>query len=153
MPKQIPSLSILKLTSKVKYGLLVLLELADYPVDQKPLTIKDIAARQPIPERYLEQLLASLRQGGLVKSLRGARGGYQLARQPCQITLLQVVVSTESQRKRFKNSGHLNPDRESIRSLWQDAITASEIVLQQYTLQDLCQRREEHRKQSSMFYI
>ena len=61
---------LLDLPSKVEYALLALLEMASQPDRHTPLTVSEITAKQPIPERYLEQILGTLRRGGLLKSQR-----------------------------------------------------------------------------------
>ncbi|HEY9826719.1 MAG TPA: Rrf2 family transcriptional regulator, partial [Stenomitos sp.] len=85
----------MELSSKSEYALLALMALADRFQGNDPLQIRQIAARQDIPDRYLEQLLATLRRSGLVRSQRGAKGGYMLAREPWQITVLEVIRCIE----------------------------------------------------------
>lgn len=62
------------LSCKSEYALLALIELSAYHASGEPLQIRQISAKQSIPDRYLEQLLATLRRAGLIKSQRGARG-------------------------------------------------------------------------------
>jgi Rrf2 family protein len=81
-----------ELTCKSEYAILALLELAAHYDSGEPLQIRQIAALQDIPDRYLEQLLATLRRGGLIKGIRGTKGGYVLAREPREITLLMLYV-------------------------------------------------------------
>ncbi|TAE00190.1 MAG: transcriptional regulator [Oscillatoriales cyanobacterium] len=103
-------------SSRVEYALLALLELATpYPKDS-PLTVSEIAAAQEIPERYLDQILTVLRRAGFVQSLRGAKGGYLLAKK-------------------------------------QEVTAASLTVLGKYTLQDLCQQRDDRKQVNPMYYI
>jgi Rrf2 family iron-sulfur cluster assembly transcriptional regulator len=77
-------------TSKVDYALRALLDLAAQPTGQ-PAQSREIAARQDIPESYLNQLLVLLRRAGLVRSVRGAAGGYVLGREPRHLTVADVV--------------------------------------------------------------
>ena len=70
----------MKLSTKGRYGLRALIDLAQYS-EIEPVSISSIAARQGISERYLEQLMAKLKKAGLIKSIRGAGGGYVLARE------------------------------------------------------------------------
>ena len=81
--------------AKTTYGLLALLELANVQARDERLQVAEIAARQAIPERYLEQMMAILRRAGLLRSIRGARGGFQLARPADQISLLEVIQCLE----------------------------------------------------------
>jgi Rrf2 family protein len=77
-------------TSKVDYALRALLDLAAQPPG-RPTQSREIATRREIPESYLNQLLVVLRRAGLVRSLRGAAGGYVLGKEPRQITAADVV--------------------------------------------------------------
>lgn len=79
------------LTSKAKYGLRAMLDLAAESPDGRPLFIADIAARQDIPRRFLENILLELRKHGLVVSHRGKQGGYALARTPGEITFADII--------------------------------------------------------------
>ncbi|WP_187647779.1 RrF2 family transcriptional regulator [Nitrosophilus labii] len=83
------------LSSKGTYGLVAMYELSkDYQFN-KPVKIKDIAARANIPQNYLEQLLNILKKDGFVKSIRGAYGGYMLSTHPSNIKVLDIVRSLE----------------------------------------------------------
>src|SRR5436305_10444157 len=77
-------------TSKVEYALRALLDLAEQP-SARAAQSHEIAARQGIPEAYLNQLLVVLRRVGLVRSIRGALGGYVLGRSAATITVGEVV--------------------------------------------------------------
>lgn len=77
-------------SSKLDYALRALLDLASQ-APGKPAQSREIAARQEIPESYLNQLLVILRRSGLVRSVRGASGGYVLGREPHQMTAADVV--------------------------------------------------------------
>lgn len=79
----------MKLSTRGKYGLYAMVFLAQH-AGEGPQTLKAIADFG-LPEQYLEQLLGSLRRGGLVQSARGAQGGYQLSRPPEEITLLHIM--------------------------------------------------------------
>ncbi len=84
----------MKLSTRGRYGVRAMLELAhDYP--KKPLPLKKLAGNQGISAKYLEQLLMPLKAAGLVKSVRGAKGGYILAHDPADITLYQIVQTLE----------------------------------------------------------
>ena len=84
----------MKLSTKGRYGINAMYDLAQYGGDV-PQPTKAIAERANIPEAYLEQLISQLRRSGLVKSVRGAQGGYLLARSPDEITVGQVLRSLE----------------------------------------------------------
>jgi Rrf2 family protein len=79
------------LTSKAKYALRAMLDLAEQAPDGKPLFIAEIAERQAIPRRFLEGILLEMRRHGLVISFRGKAGGYALARPPGQVTFAEII--------------------------------------------------------------
>jgi Rrf2 family protein len=145
--------ALLDLSSKVEYALLALLELASNKGNRKPLTISEITAKQPIPERYLEQILTSLRRAGVVQSYRGSRGGFILAREPWQITLLEIVSYVEGETKQRQSPIAPTMERDLVHEIWEQANTACVEVLRSYTLQDLCQQREERLQHGPMYYI
>ena len=84
----------MKLSSKGRYGIRAVFDLA-FQADGKATQIKDIAERQAIPARFLEQIFQDLKRAGLVTSKRGPRGGYQLAREPAALSLGDVVRALE----------------------------------------------------------
>lgn len=80
----------MKLNKRAQYSVKALLDLS-LQKNFGPATTKAIAQRQNIPAPYLEKLLIQMRQGGLVASVRGAQGGYQLAKPPSKISLGQIL--------------------------------------------------------------
>jgi Rrf2 family iron-sulfur cluster assembly transcriptional regulator len=80
----------MKLTTRGHYSVKALLDLALQPSLQ-PVSVNVIAARQSLPAPYLEKLLINLRRAGLVESVRGAQGGYRLAKSPRDISLGQIL--------------------------------------------------------------
>lgn len=84
----------MKLTRGADYATLGILYLARQPRD-KVVLIGEIAAAQSVPESYLAKIFQDLAKAGLVRSHRGARGGFTLARSPQEITLLQVIEAVE----------------------------------------------------------
>jgi len=79
-----------KLSKRGEYGLRALQDLARH-VGEGPVPTKELAARNNIPQRFLEQILLSLKHGRLVRSQKGPRGGYYLARSPHEINLAEIV--------------------------------------------------------------
>ena len=145
----------MELSSKSEYALLALLHLADRYQDDEPLQIRQIAADQDIPDRYLEQLLATLRRGGLVKSQRGAKGGYLLSRAPWAISLLDVLRCLEGADANVADNSGSDRNLESIiiYEIWLEVDQAANDVLQRYTLQDLKDRRDARQQLDLMYYI
>jgi Rrf2 family cysteine metabolism transcriptional repressor len=84
----------MKLSTKGRYGARAMLELALH-YGEGPVSVREIAERQEISERYLENLMISLLSQGLVTSVRGKGGGFTLARAPENIRLLEVIRATE----------------------------------------------------------
>lgn len=148
----------MELSCKSEYALLALLELAACYSRGEPLQIRQISAQQNIPDRYLEQLLATLRRGGLVKSQRGAKGGYLLAREPWKISLFDILSCLEGLEPRSSDHDSDNTPAKTLEStvigeIWQEAYQAANAVLQRYTLQDLCDRRDARQQLDLMYYI
>ena len=84
----------MKISTKGRYGLRALIDLAQYS-EIEPVSISSIATRQGISERYLEQLMTLLKKAGLIKSIRGAAGGYVLAKDLEEISVGDVLRALE----------------------------------------------------------
>ena len=86
----------MKLSTTTRYGIRALADLCIQPeCGEKPIAVSDIARRQDIPVNYLEQLFARLRRGNILKSVRGAQGGYLLARPADEISLAEIINTLE----------------------------------------------------------
>ena len=135
--------------------MLALLALTTHYNRGEPRQIRQIATEQNIPDRYLEQLLATLRRGGLVRSERGAKGGYLLAREPWKITLLEVVECIEGLKTRSGATKSSPKTLESaiVREMWQEVRQTTHSVLKKYTLQDLKDQRDARQQLDIMYYI
>lgn len=95
----------MKLSTKGRYGLRALIDLAQYS-EEEAVSIASIAARQNISESYLEQLVAKLRKAGLVVSIRGAQGGYRLARPSDTISVGDILRALEGNLEAVECSAH-----------------------------------------------
>ena len=84
----------MKISTKGRYALRLMLDLAVYNTGE-PISLKDIAKRQEISEKYLEQIISVLSKGGMVQSVRGAQGGYFLRREPKDCTVGEILRLTE----------------------------------------------------------
>jgi Rrf2 family protein len=84
-----------RITTWAEYGLIVSVHLARHGA-ARPQPAREIAEQEGLPSDYVEQILLKLRRAGLVKSLRGARGGYLLARPPERLTVKDVIEAAES---------------------------------------------------------
>lgn len=146
----------MELSLKCEYAILALMELANHYGRDQPLQIKQIASLQNIPDRYLEQLLATLKRQGLVKSQRGAKGGYTLAREPWQISVLDIIRSVEGNDPflRHRNNGQVvSAAVETVLEVWSVAQKAAMDYLAECTLKDLCEMEKQRRHVSGMYYI
>lgn len=94
----------MKLSTKGRYGLRALVDLAAHE-DQGPVSLASIAGRQDISEKYLEQLMRKLKQGGLVQSVKGVQGGYLLAKEPKDISVGEILRVLEGEIKPVDCSG------------------------------------------------
>ena len=139
----------MKISTKGRYGLTIMMELAA-KYGEGPISLKSIAERNQLSEHYLEQLVAPLRNAGLVKSIRGAYGGYILSKDPSEITSGDIIRILE---------GPISPvdfteeDDPAKRNLWLRIRDSIAEVLDSTTLENLITYKEEETKDSYMFYI
>jgi Rrf2 family protein len=131
-------LAAMKLTTRGHYSVKALLDLSLQP-RYGPTSVKAIAQRQDIPAPYLEKLLIEMRRAGLVTSMRGAQGGYQLARSPAQISLGQIL---EAVGESVEPLPHHAPDTEQAEdwvtfSLWHRLHQKLKEALYGISLEDL----------------
>lgn len=85
----------MKVSTKGDYGIRALIELTHHYGEVRPIQSSEIAARQKIPESYLEQLLTTLRRAGFIRSVRGPQGGHALIRNPAELAVSEVVEALE----------------------------------------------------------
>jgi Rrf2 family iron-sulfur cluster assembly transcriptional regulator len=84
-----------KLSTKGRYAVMAMADLATREAQEKPVSLGDIAARQEISLSYLEQLFAKLRKGGLVVSVRGPGGGYRLSRAAAELRVADIILAVD----------------------------------------------------------
>ena len=135
----------MRITTWAEYGLICALHLARRS-DDGPVTGRDIAAREALPADYVEQILLRLRRADIVKSTRGARGGYSLARPAELISVRDVIAASELATFELHCTTHpVNEDRCSashncsIRPVWQMLQRKIDDVLESVHLSDLMQ--------------
>ncbi|MFZ5640975.1 MAG: RrF2 family transcriptional regulator [Bacillota bacterium] len=145
----------MKISARGEYACRAILDLALHYNQPEPIQMSEIAQRQDIPHKYLEQILIFLKRAGLVESKRGAAGGYILTRPPGEISLGQVVRATdgppvsvtcldegkECDRKRFC----------CFSPVWREVDNAVASVINGVNFEELCQRFR--RLGANMFYI
>ncbi|MET3699996.1 BadM/Rrf2 family transcriptional regulator [Bacillus oleivorans] len=139
----------MKISTKGRYGLTIMIELAK-KYGEGPISLKSIAQTHELSEHYLEQLIAPLRNGGLVKSVRGAYGGYILADEPEQITAGDIIQLLEGPISPVEGIEDEEPAKRELFIRIRDAVKE---VLDSTTLEDLAQYSEDGDADSYMFYI
>ena len=119
------------------------------------LSLRDIAGRQQISLDYLEQIVPALKGAGLIKSKRGAQGGYYLAKAPAEITVYDALVALEggfepmicvgddASAKTESSAGCGASGSCAVQEVWQELQSAIETVLKSLTLAELLRRQEE----------
>lgn len=135
----------MRLTAKSEYGLLAMIDLATNG-DGQPVSAREIAERQEIPTKFLEQLLVQLRKAGLVSAVRGAHGGFALAAKADSIRVLDVVEALEGPLRSTVCDG----DRAEIcgrsgacaaAAVWARATDALRAVFESTTVADLTEEQ------------
>jgi len=130
---------VISITSKSPYAVRALVELGRSG-GSGPVPIGELARRRDIPVQFLEQLFAVLRRSGILRSQRGVKGGYSFARDPSEITILEVVELLD---------GPLGRDAQGI---FADAAAAARDVLGRTTIADEVER-ESQQAAAPMYYI
>lgn len=129
----------MKLTTKGRYAVTAMLDLALH-YEQNAVTLSDIAKRQGISLSYLEQLFAKLRRNGLVDSIRGPGGGYNLAKKPHQISVAEIIIAINENIDATRCAGEQNcagEERCLTHQLWEDLSGRIHDFLKGITLADL----------------
>lgn len=132
----------LKLSKKLLCSLEAVLDIA-YNAGSDPVQSKDITNRQGIPERYLEQVLQSMVRAGILKGVRGPRGGYRLARERRRITvgeIARVVYTQENDDETAASLTGSNLGREVVYPFWMEFQEGVMVKLDQTTIEDLCRQ-------------
>ncbi len=141
------------LSAKVRYGIVALIELATIHAQGGVLQVGEIAQRQNIPDRYLEQMLTSLRRARILRSIRGPKGGYQLARPPAEVPLLEVVAALEGETPARDLTARTTPEFEVLTTLEDQLERARTALLAGTTLQDLLEERDQRLQAQVMYFI
>lgn len=132
----------MKLSTRGRYGLKAMFDLAIHD-GEGPIPLKNIAERQRVSDHYLEQLIAELRKSGLVKSVRGAQGGYMLAHKPSAITVGDIIRVLEGPLGPsdcvLENEPVLcnNADHCVTKTVWEKIQISISDVIDSITLQDM----------------
>jgi len=135
-----------RISAKGEYAIRAMLDLA-LQRERGLIPIQEIADRQAIPQRYLEQVLLSLKRAGLLTSKRGSSGGYHLTRDPGDITVGAVLRAVEGTRAAFQANSA--PD---LAELWLEISEAVSKVVDRVTFGDLVRQARERRSRARPMY-
>ena len=138
----------MKISTKGRYALRLMIDLAENSTGD-PISLKDVAKRQGISDKYLEQIISILNKAGFVKSIRGAQGGYLLRKAPENYTVGMILRLTEGSLAPVAclDSGVVECDRSehcATLSLWQGLYKVINEYLDSVTLQDLIDNDKEN---------
>ncbi|MFC3039154.1 cysteine metabolism transcriptional regulator CymR [Virgibacillus xinjiangensis] len=139
----------MKISTKGRYGLTIMIVLAKN-FGKGPTSLKSIARDNDLSEHYLEQLASPLRNAGLIKSIRGAYGGYVLAKEPKEITAGDIIRVLEGPITPVEGIEEEEPAKQA---LWMRVRDAVKDVLDTTTLEDLATHNNDEPQESYMFYI
>lgn len=145
----------MKLSTKGRYGVKAMVDLAIH-YGEAPVSIKSISQRQNISEYYLEQLFSSLRKAKLIKSIRGAQGGYVLNKLPEEISVADVIDVLEGPIEIsdcVEGAICHNVDCCATRLLWQKIKTSIEEVTNSVTLKDIVDDYNEMKENNTLKII
>jgi len=145
----------MRISAKGEYAIKAMLDLA-LQYEKGLIPIQEIAGRQGIPQRYLEQVLLLLKRAGFLTSKRGSAGGYQLLRPPREITVGSVLRVIEGSLERVeatkRGSGSALDYSRDLTELWGQVSTAVSEVIDRVTFEDLRQRVEARRSAGRPMY-
>jgi len=145
----------MKISTKIRYGARAMVELASH-YGEGPIELKEIAKRENISLKYLEQVINPLRADGLVKAIRGAKGGYSLAKPPSEICLYDVIETLEGPLN-LLDCLHDTKACQKVsscvtREIWKEVSDAMSKIFYSVTLEDMVNRKREKEKGSSAMY-
>ena len=136
----------MRISAKAEYACVAMMELAANHTESQPVRIKAIADAQGIPQRFLVQILLQLKTAGLVASVRGAAGGYQLARQPDSISLAAIINAIDDRTLAPRSAlGETNrsPAVSALLSVWREIQAKEQRLLEELTLAELLRRSQQ----------
>ena len=127
----------MKISTKGRYAVILMLDLATYNTGE-PVRLKDIAKRQQISEKYLEQIISLLNKAGFVKSIRGPQGGYMLKNPPEKYTVGMILRQTEGSLAPVSIDDETSFERQSVTTrIWTRMESAINEIVDGITLKDL----------------
>jgi Rrf2 family protein len=134
----------MRVSAKAEYACIAMLELAANYKDPRPVHLKTIASAHGIPPRFLIHILIQLKAAGMVLSVRGAAGGYQLARPPAEISLADIIdIIDHSPARQPAVASPRSAVVQSVRAVWQEIDAEERRMLEELTLAELRHRAED----------
>jgi Rrf2 family cysteine metabolism transcriptional repressor len=143
------------ISTKSRYGLRALVELS-VKAKKHPVSLKEVSLEQKISKKYLENIFRMLQRGGIIRSTRGAKGGYQLARDPEELTVLEVMETIEGPVELLECLKHKNCkkiERCPTRFLWENLENNIKDFLKNRSLQELIDHFIQKKKSFKGMYI
>lgn len=145
----------MKISTKIRYGARAMVELASH-YGEGPIELKEIAKKENISLKYLEQVINPLRADGLVKAVRGAKGGYSLAKPPSEICLYDVIETLEGPLN-LLDCLHDTKACQKVsscvtREIWKEVSDAMSRIFYSVTLEDMVNRKREMEKSNLPMY-
>ncbi|MCA9154847.1 MAG: Rrf2 family transcriptional regulator [Planctomycetales bacterium] len=142
----------MNVSAKTEYACIAVLELAARYGQTEPIRVRSIADAHGIPSRFLVQILLQLKTAGIVNSIRGAAGGYQLARDPGDVTLGEVMRVVEAASSEpASNAGIQTPTSAALMDVWREAYDQQRELLDSVTFAELAERARG--RSEPMYYI
>ncbi|SHG88167.1 transcriptional regulator, BadM/Rrf2 family [Thermosyntropha lipolytica DSM 11003] len=138
----------MKLSTRGRYGLRAMIDIARASRENEPVSIASIAASQGLSEGYLEQIMTGLKKAGLVRSSKGAKGGYTLGKSPGEITVGEIIRTLEGDMAPVDCVSQAKKgicDRADLcvtRIIWEEVRDAINQVLDKYSLLDLLENEQ-----------
>lgn len=137
----------MKLSTKARYAVMAMVDLAQERGESESSSLTLIAERQNLPLAYLEQLFLKLRRAALVKSARGSNGGYMLMKSPAETNIYDIIAAVDTPMKATRCKDHhfagcqLNKARCLTHNLWEGLENVVQSYLQTVSLEDVCHKK------------
>ncbi|HEX3808953.1 MAG TPA: Rrf2 family transcriptional regulator [Rhizomicrobium sp.] len=136
----------MKLSTKGRYAVMAMADLAGHGASGRPVSLAEISGRQEISLSYLEQLFAKLRRGGLVKSVRGPGGGYRLSRPANDLRIADIIVAVDEPIRATRchpgsPQGCVTTGRCLTHDLWEELGHQIHVFLSGISLEDVIEKR------------
>lgn len=144
----------MRISAKTEYACIAMLELASQYGSGEPVRIRRIAERHGVPPRFLVQILLQLKGAGLVASVRGAAGGYQLLKPPREVSLghvMDVIDGASEENSQTSSASSDSPVVSVLQQAWKDVAAVQRQMLDAVTLADLLERAKQ--QDERMYHI